>query len=409
MSPNMPENKAVTAEAAAIASSQPTGRRLHILHVFKVYLPDVDGGIPTAIRSLTAGLADRCQSAVLATRRWGSPRNVVVDGIPVRRSLAWATLLSLPLAPFYPLRLFTWARTADVVSLHAPFPLADLLVALCFPKHCALVVHWHSEIVKQNVLLPLVGPFIRRTLARANRIIVSSAPLIQHSQFLRPLVDKCVVVPFGTDLAYWTKLSPQEHERVAALRAQYPRLVITTGRLVPYKGIEVLIEAFAAVNGQCVIIGEGHLEALLRRKAAALGVEDRVHLIGRADDSELKCLLHAAQVFALPSVSRAETFGIAQMEAMACGTPVVNTDLPTGVPWVARHGHEGLTVPPRQPKALAQALNTLLDDGALRARLAAGAAARALELFDERQFIERTFLVYKKAVADQAAHHRSAR
>ncbi|MFT8892019.1 MAG: glycosyltransferase [Acetobacter papayae] len=381
--------------SAGEAAQHPVRARLRILHAYKVYLPDVEGGVPSAIRALTARMAARCQSAILATRRWGTPRTIIVDDIPVTRSLALMTLRSLPLAPFYPLALLARARKADVVALHTPFPLADVLTGLYFPRRCALIVHWHSDVVRQKWLLRLVAPLMRRTVQRADRILVSSAPMVTHSPFLRPLADKCEIVPFGTDLTYWPHLNTKEEQRVAALRRQYPRLVVTTGRLVSYKGFDVLIEAFSSVNGQCVIVGEGPLDKQLQQQIDALGLQDRVHLVGRLERDELKCMLHAARIFALPSISPAETFGIAQMEAMACGLPVVNTDVPTGVPWVARHGHEGLTVPAGQAAPLAQALSTLLDDDTLRLQSGKAAAARAAELFDERQFIEKTYRIYE--------------
>jgi rhamnosyl/mannosyltransferase len=148
-----------------------------------------------------------------------------------------------------------------------------------------------------------------------------------------------------------------------------------------------------------VIVGEGPLDKQLQQQIIALGLQDRVHLVGRLERNVLKCMLHAAQVFVLPSPSPAETFGIAQIEAMACGLPVVNTDVPTGVPWVARHEQESLTVPVGQVAPLAQALTLLLENAALRLRLGQAGAARAFELFDERQFIEKTCRLYEAEAA----------
>lgn len=368
---------------------------LRVLHAYKVYLPDVEGGIPSAIHALTVKMMERCRSTILATRQWRTPRTIMVDDVPVTRSLALMTVRSLPLAPLYPLSLFLRSRMVDVVALHTPFPLADVLTALYFPRRCALIVHWHSDVVRQKWLLRLVAPLMRRTLQRADRIIVSNAPLIAHSPFLRPFMDKCEVVPFGVDLTYWPHLNAEEEQQVAALRKQYPRLVVTTGRLVSYKGFDILIDAFSSVNGQCVIVGEGPLDKQLQQRIAALGLHDRVHLVGRLERDALKCMLHAAQIFVLPSPSPAETFGIAQIEAMACGLPVVNTDVPTGVPWVARHEQESLTVPLGQAAPLAQALTRLLENAALRLRLGKAGAIRAFALFDERQFIEKTFHIYE--------------
>jgi len=372
--------------------------RLKVLHAFKVYLPDIEGGIPTVIRQLCAGLRDRCQSLVLATRRGGTPVRITIEGTKVQRSLSLGDVMSMPIAPIYPFWLWLLARRADLVAFHAPFPLIDAIIWLWFPRRPALVVHWHSEIVGQKKVLPLVRPFILHTLRRADRVIVSSQKMIDASDFLRPIAAKCSVVPFGVDLSVWTELSAEEQTRIAELRAQHPRLVVSVGRLVPYKGYEVLIAAMAQVDGVCMIIGGGPLQATLAAEIARLGVQDRVILCGRLPFGELKALLHASGLLAMASVTAAETFGISQIEAMACGCAIINTDLPTGVPWVARDGLEGLTVPPRDPVALAGAMSTLLDDPAKRAQYGAAARARAQEMFTEARFVQESGDVYEDVV-----------
>lgn len=372
------------------------------MHAFKVYMPDVRGGIPTAIRQIVIGTAGRCRSRVLATRAFGAPRTVEVDGIPVNRTASFGTLLSLPLAPLYPLRLWQMARRADVAVHHVPFPLVDLAVSLWFPRRCALIVHWHSEIHGasrgQQRVLPLLRGFINRTLRRADRILVPSPIMIEQSPFLGPFAQKCEVVPYGIDLAYWSELSPQEEQRVAALRARYPRLVVAAGRLVAMKGFDVLIESFAGIDGQLVILGAGPLEAQLRALAANSGVEARVEITGEPyDAATFKCLLHAARVFAMPSIT--ETFGLVQLEAMACGRAVVNTRLPTVVPLVARDGQEALTVAPGSVPELAAALRRLLDDEALCRELGRNGRQRVAETYDDGVYFAHMVRIYRSAAA----------
>ena len=122
------------------------------------------------------------------------------------------------------------------------------------------------------------------------------------------------------------------------------------------------------------VIGTGPLEAGLRALAEAEGVSDRVTLVGEVQNSEVAPFFAAADVFVLPSIARSEAFGIVQLEAMASGTPVVNTALDSGVPWVSQAGVTGLTVPPGDPRALGAALERLLNDRALCERF--GGAAR---------------------------------
>ena len=100
-------------------------------------------------------------------------------------------------------------------------------------------------------------------------------------------------------------------------------------------------------------------------------------------------------VFVLPSIDRCEAFGIAQLEAMACGKPVVSSDLPTGVRFVNRDGVTGLLCPPGDSDALAAALTRLLDDGALRARMGKDALRRVEQEFSATRMIDRTLEVYE--------------
>lgn len=369
---------------------------MKILHAFKVYLPDVEGGIPTVIRQLCAGLGD---SLVLATRRFGHPAALRVDGAKVLRTLSLGDALSMPLAPFYPLWFWLMARRADIVAFHAPFPLIDLTVALWFPRRTALVIHWYSEIVAQKKLMPLVGPLIRCTLRRADCVVVSSQQMIDASPFLRPIAEKCRVVPFGVDLARWSALSDADHAEITAIRARHPRLIVAVGRLVGYKGYPVLIEAMKQVNAACMIVGDGKLRDNLADEILRHGVQGRAMLCGRLKFEEIRRLLHASGLFVMPSLNSAETFGISQIEAMACGCAIVNTNLPTGVPGVARDGQEGLTVEPGDVNALAGALNRLLDDAALRARYGAAARLRAGEMFSEERFLAASAAAYEETIS----------
>jgi rhamnosyl/mannosyltransferase len=107
-------------------------------------------------------------------------------------------------------------------------------------------------------------------------------------------------------------------------------------------------------------------------------------------------------VFVLPALDRRESFGIAQLEAMACGKPVVSSDLPTGVRVVNQHGRTGLLVPPGDPDALADALNRLLGNEALRIELGRAARERVEREFSREAMIERTLAVYDEVLARRA-------
>jgi rhamnosyl/mannosyltransferase len=112
----------------------------------------------------------------------------------------------------------------------------------------------------------------------------------------------------------------------------------------------------------------------------------------------LRILLHAADIFVLPSIDRCETFGIGQLEAMACSKPVISTDLPTGVRSVNRPGVTGLVVPPGEPHALAAALSTLISDFSLRTEFGNAARRRVESEFGADRMVAKTLEVYDEVL-----------
>lgn len=370
---------------------------MRVLHAYKIYLPDSYGGIPQVIATLGQLSRRGLDTSVLVARAFGLGRNLSIDGVAVRAVGSLGTLMSMPIALTYPLVLAWRARRADVVVSHAPFPLADIGLALGLPRRNALVVHWHAEVIGRPRLTRIMAPLFRRTLARADRVVVSDPAMIAGSRFLAPIEAKCTVLPFGCDTDYWGALDAGQQAAAATIRARMPRLVLAVGRLVTYKGYEVLLRAVQRLDAQAVIIGEGPLRGHLEQVARDLGIAGRVTLPGALARDDLKLYMHAARVFAFPSVNAAETFGIAQLEAMASGLPVVNTALTTAVPGIARDSLEGLTVPPDDSDALASAIGRLLDDPALARRLGDAARTRACVDFGLTRFLSRAEAVYREA------------
>jgi rhamnosyl/mannosyltransferase len=367
-----------------------------VLHAFKVYKPDIEGGIPNVIESIATGVTDGFTHEILVARDRGLGQRDVVGGVTVRRLASAGTLWSLPIAPAYPLALAQAISDANILAVHAPFPLADLSMALVpRSRRRRLVVHWHADIVRQKALEPIYKPLLRRTLAAADAIIVSHDSVAQSSGHLGGFAHKVVAVPFGLDPQPWIGLTAADRLAVAALQADPRPLFVSIGRLVGYKGFDVLVEAARRVDARFVICGAGVEEERLRAQIERHGLADRVTLRGFASQAGLRQLLHAARALVMPSVSIAETFGLVQVEAMFCGAAVVNTSLPTAVGWVARDGQEALTVPPRDPAALTAALSRLAGEPALAARLGEAGRARALALFSASAFHAGVAAVYR--------------
>ncbi len=376
---------------------------MRLLHAYKIYLPDVHGGIPHVIATLAKLPRAGFDSSILVARAFGFGRSHSVDSVPVRAVTSWGTVFSTPIALSYPFVFAQQAKAMDIVICHAPFPLVVMGVLLGFPRQTTLIVHWHAEIIGRSLLVRILAPLVQRTLARADTIVVSDRAMIENSEFLGRHAEKCTVVPYGCDVDYWSGLDEAQGAAVTGLKARYPRLVVAVGRLVSYKGYEVFLRAMRHVDAQAMIIGEGALKAELQSLSSELGISDRVMFLGGLQRDEVKQYIHAANVLAFPSVTDAEAFGLVQLEAMSAGRPIVNTSLGTAVPHVARDGLEGVTVPPNDPSAFAQALRRLLDDPELASRLGCAGRARVRAEYDQSLFLERMQAVYERAADKRRA------
>jgi len=374
---------------------------LRVLHVGKFYPPHM-GGIETHLHALCTTLRDRgVDVRVVVASDDKQTTSGVVDGVPVTRL---GTPVNLAAAPINP----GLARTirdagADVVHVHLPHPAAT--ISYLTSRHRGpLVATYHSDIVRQRVMGAAYEPVQHRFLSRCSAIVATSPNYVATSPVLARHRDRCHVIPYGIPLDHFERADPA---RVAELRARFgDRVVISVGRLIYYKGFEFLIDAMREVRGKLLIVGSGPLRSALEQRARDAGVADRVELLGEIQNQDTVPYYHASDVFALASIARSEAFGIVQIEAMACGRPVVNTSLDSGVPFVSLDGVSGLTVPPRDPRALAAAINRLLDDAALRARLGEGARRRARAEFDVNTMTDRVMALYESVVA--AAPRRGA-
>jgi rhamnosyl/mannosyltransferase len=364
---------------------------MRVLHVGKFYPPH-HGGMESHVQTLVRELSADVDVQVLVSSDGRQTVRETLDGIPVTRIGTLASFASASINPGMA-RAIREAN-ADVVHFHHPNP-TGVLSYLASRRRGPLVVTYHSDIIRQRVLGAAFSPVLHRFLRGAHAILASSPDYAASSPVLRKHADRVRVVPFGIRAeAYETA----DAQAVAAIRAKYgPRLVVGAGRLVYYKGFDYLVRSLAAVDARLVILGDGPMKSELQALAAETGVADRVELPGSVP--ELAPWYHAADVFALPAVARSEAFGLVQLEAMAAGTPVVNTRLDSGVPFVSRDGETGITVPPADVEALAAALRRLLDDAPLRRRMGQAARERVRREFSLDRMVARTLQIYREAVS----------
>ena len=334
-------------------------RKLRILQVNKAYYPHI-GGIESLVRTFSRELQKRAEVQVLVCQEKGRGEDRVVEGVPVHYASSLGTYFSCPISFSFLRQFRKLAKWADVVEFHVPFPLADLACLLSGYRG-GVVIAWHSDVVRQKTLLRFYKPLLMRFLRRADCIIAATEGHITSSPFLTQFADKCRIIPYGIDVQAYRSV-----ERKPILRQiqQDPETVrvLFVGRFVYYKGIEVLLHAFA-----------------------------QVHFLGNLEEADLRAAFADCDIFVLPSTANSEAFGIVQQEAMVYGKPVINTALPTGVPHVSLDGVTGITVPPEDVPALAQAIQKLADGKALREQYGRAAAKRVEEEYEEADVVDKVY------------------
>lgn len=375
----------------------PSEDRPTVLHVSKYYYPEV-GGLEQVVQTLAEGLnGPSYETRVLASTPRGRGSVEQTNGVAVRKAATLGEVLSVPISPLLPIELASAGGDADILHFHLPHPGAVASQLTLGPTRPKIVVTYHSDIVKQSTALKLYRPFLHRFLKQADHIMPTSPNLFEHSEHLAPYAEKCTVVPLSIDHDQFGDYDGPAYDLPGD--PNRPTLLFV-GRLSYYKGVSYLVEAMEHVDADLMVVGGGDDADALEAQVRERGLTDRVHLLGKIPDEQLHYCYDVADVFVLPSIAPSEAFGIVQLEAMAYRTPVVNTSLPTGVPWVSVHEETGLTVPPKDSEALADAISRLLADDELRESYGANAAARVREEFTRERMFERTATVYDTVLSD---------
>jgi rhamnosyl/mannosyltransferase len=367
---------------------------LRILHLGKYYAPD-RGGIETVVETLCRGERPAADTRALVLNKRRQTTDETLEDVPVRRVGSVATVGAVSVAPSLPMWL---ARAdADIIVLHEPNPMALLAYAIARPK-APLVVWMHSEVIRPKLQYRLFyKPLLDFALRRAQRIVVASPPMLRIPA-LEQYQRKCTVIPYGLECERY-RLSTNTASRVQAIRNRTTSpIVLFVGRLVPYKGVDVLLHAVKGLDAETIIIGDGPCRMSLMALAYDCGLQDKVRFVGDVSDAELLAWYHACDVFVLPSVTRQEAFGMVQLEAMLCGHPVISTNLRTGTSWVNQHERTGVVVKSGDVIELRDALSRLLGCQELRDQFGDAGRKRVLEVFTAETMCQATVTMYQDVI-----------
>ncbi len=349
---------------------------MKILQVNKLYHP-VIGGIETIVQQTAEGINNRDGFTVdvLVCNDRFRTTGEHINGVSVTRASSMGVLFSMPVSLSFIVMLKKMWKAYDVLHIHLPFPLGELALWLIKPK-CRVVATYHSDIVRQRLLSSAIKWLHTWVLEHAETIAVSNPNIMETSPLLEKFKSKCTVIPFGVDLQKFNSYNGV-HGSTERIQKQYDkRIVLFVGRLVYYKGVEYLMQSMKDVDANLVIIGDGPLKKRLVARAKKERLENKVTFIPSLSQNELVNFYRAASVFVLPSIYKSEAFGITIIEAMACGLPVISTELGTGTSYANQDNITGYIVPPRDSEAINRALKKLLSDRTLLSKMAQAAFDR---------------------------------
>jgi glycosyltransferase involved in cell wall biosynthesis len=362
------------------------------------YFPPTYGGIETVTHDLHNFLnRSGVQADVLCVSE-GKSRCELLFGGSIFRCRVNFKLKSAPISISFIMKFFAIARNYDVIHVHLPNPMAEVLL-LFYSRPERIYVHWHADIdvQKYKYFAMIYKVLSKRLIKKAKMVIVPSNAHRENSYFKDIMAVKSVIVPFIYNLESNDKKGLDEGNFVY-LDNKF--VVLAVGRLIYYKGFEYLIEAAVMLPIDCivVVVGCGPLEGALKKKVFDLGLIGKVVLLGSVSQARLNKLYDLCNVFCLPSIYRGEMYGIVQLEAMSHGKPVINTRIHgSAVHEVSLHDITGLTVPIMNPQAIYEAILYLKENREVLSRMGNAARNRILSFHSPGEVVNKLMAIYRSS------------
>lgn len=365
---------------------------MKILQLGKFY--PVKGGVEKVMFDLAFELIKKNISCeVICAGNDKKNNDFMLNKLPIHLAGVIANLFSTKLCPSMVIKLKKISNEFDIIHIHHPDPMATF--ALYFSNFKGKVIlHWHSDIVKQKKMLFFYLPLQKWLLNRSDLIITTSPDYAVQSNNLKLFQNKIKIVPIGINEVNLAQ-NPEKIKQCYKGK----KIIFSLGRLIYYKGFEYLVKAAKYLNDDYVILigGSGPLEKELKLLIDKENLSLKVILLGRISDNELSNYFAACDVFCLSSIEKSEAFGIVQIEAMAYSKPIIATNIiGSGVPWVNKHNFSGLNVPPRDPKMIAFTIMEICGNSDLYMRLAKGARTRFEELFTIEKMTDNIIEIYNE-------------
>lgn len=346
---------------------------MRILHFFKTAFPETMGGIEQVIDQVARGAKKLgIESDVLSLTAGADTHSLDVHGYRIHRVRRNFQLASTGFSTSAFMRFNQLARQADIIHYHFPWPFMDLLhFAGRINKPC--LVTYHSDIIRQRLLLNLYRPLMNQFMSDVDSIVATSPNYLATSPVLQKYSAKVSVIPIGLDKTTYPLPAP---ERLHFWREKLgERFFLFVGVLRYYKGLHILLEAAKDTEITVAIVGAGPTEYELKQKATRLKLH-HVHFFGHLPEEDKAALLVLCYGMIFPSHMRSEAFGISLLEGAMHGKPMISCEIGTGTTYVNINEETGLVVPPSDPASLRAAMLDLLENPAKAAEMGRRAEQR---------------------------------
>ena len=282
----------------------------------------------------------------------------------------------------------------DIIHIHHPDPMAALALFCSNTSNKKIILHWHSDIIKQKILLKFYNPLQKWLIKRSDKIIATSEDYALGSNDIKIYLKKVVVIPIGVEINF-----NSNENLTKQLKMQYEgkKIIYSLGRLCYYKGFNDLIDSAKYLDDSYVILigGEGSLKEKLQNQIDLLGLNEKVVLLGKIKKEDMDSYFSTCSIFCLPSVEKSEAFGIVQIEAMSYSKPIVATKIPkSGVGWVNKDSYSGINVNPKDSVGLANAFKYICNNNDTYAQFSSNSRKRYEDEFTSEKMIDRVLKLY---------------
>ncbi len=371
---------------------------MKILQFGRFYPPSM-GGTQQVMYEVSEGVSKQgyiCD--VLCSNTEAKYIEDMYENYTVYRTISYGIFLSTSITPQIIYKLWKMAPAYNIIQVQAPDPMSFLALFLVRPK-AKIIIHWQSDIVRQHRTRKFFLPLQNWVLKFADKVIVTSENYAKYSPCLKNYIDKVEIIPIGISESKYTP----SIDNIVKIKSKYKnkKIILGVGRLVSYKGFKYLAESAKYLNDDFIILigGKGCEEKRVQSIINTYNLHEKVKLLGYLSEEEKYYYLAACDIFCLPSITKAEAFGVAIIEAMAFSKPIVSTNMSdSGISWVNKDGKTGIQVDIESPKQLADTFKKLVDDKELYDTMSRNSRERFEKLFKADKMIKSLVGLYQSIV-----------